>query len=93
LGLAKRPPLRRLQVPPSTPSGQVLLDFYCAELKLAIEVDGSHHSAIWMASYDDERTEMLQQHGIEILRIPNELLIRNSVEVEDLIRWAIQRRL
>ena len=60
------------------PIGRYVVNFYCAELKLAIEVDGRQHGNRLMAQYDDERTNALQEHGIEILRIPNELLIRDA---------------
>jgi hypothetical protein len=34
----------------------------------------------------------LQAHGIEIVRIPNELLIRDSPMVEEIIRFAMNAR-
>jgi very-short-patch-repair endonuclease len=73
------------------PIGRYVLDFYCAELKLAIEVDGQQHSANWMVDYEYERTNALRERGIEVLRIPNELLIRDGKMTEQLIRWAIER--
>src|SRR5438552_15824902 len=73
------------------PIGRYVLDFYCAELKLAIEIDGRQHDANWMWQYDDDRTRALQERGIEILRIPNELLIRDSVMLEARIRAAVER--
>ena len=72
--------------------GRYVLDFYRADLKLAIEVDGRRHSDRLMAQYDDERTNALQERGIEILRIPNELLIRDARMVEQCIRAAIESR-
>ena len=69
-----------------------VLDFYCAELKLAIEADGRQHGQILMAQYDDQRLLALQERGIEVLRIPNELLIRDSPMVETIIRHAIEQR-
>jgi very-short-patch-repair endonuclease len=74
------------------PIGRYVLDFYCAELKLAIEVDGRQHEDRLMAQYDDERTIALRQRGIEILRIPNELLIGDTRMVEQRIRFAIESR-
>ena len=73
------------------PIGRYVLDFYCAELKLAIEVDGKHHEELWMADYEYERTISLRKCGIEIVRIPNELLIRDPLMVEEVIRFAIER--
>jgi very-short-patch-repair endonuclease len=53
-----------------------ILDFYCPELKLAIEVDGGDHEMAWLSEYDDERSEPLSIRGIKFVRIPNALLIR-----------------
>src|SRR5688500_13596257 len=63
------------------PIGRSIVDFYCAELRLAIELDGSQHQAGWMAGYESERTRDLTRHGVRLLRIPNELLIRDSILV------------
>ena len=38
-----------------------------------------------------ERTISLRKCGIEIVRIPNELLIRDPLMVEEVIRFAIER--
>ena len=38
---------------------------------LAIELDGSQHYEQNQMEYDNERTEFLNQFGIEVLRIPN----------------------
>jgi len=48
-----------------------ILDFYCTELKLAIELDGGQHWEPTAASYDQRRTHFLQQHGIHVLRFSN----------------------
>ena len=47
-------------------------DFYCAELKLIIEVDGSFHSG--REEYDNERDSKLLNKGIQVIRIKNEEL-------------------
>ena len=69
-----------------------VVDFYCSELKLVVEVDGPQHRDRLTAQYDDERTNALRERGIEILRIPNELLIRDARMVEQCIRAAIESR-
>src|SRR2546428_13385229 len=71
------------------PVAGFILDFYCPELKLAIELDGSHHSTRWMSDYDTFRTTMLAKYGIEVLRIPNKFLMQDSHLVEQCIRVAI----
>ncbi len=49
--------------------GRFVLDFYCAELKLCIEVDGGIHKL--SPERDTERSQVLAQHGIQVLRITN----------------------
>ena len=72
-----------------TPIGRYVVDFYCAELKLAIELDGAHHKTDWMSEYDGDRSRYLEARGIRVLRIPNELLIRDSLLVGEQIQAAI----
>jgi len=74
------------------PLGRYVLDFYCAELKLALEIDGRHHETEWMGEYDDERTRFLRRRGIEVIRIANELLARDPELVAECIEAAIQSR-
>ena len=74
------------------PIGRYIVDFYCAQLKIAIELDGRHHSMAGMDEYDDFRTLYLRKRGIYVLRIPNELLIRDSLMVEEMISATINLR-
>jgi very-short-patch-repair endonuclease len=74
------------------PIGRYIVDFYSAELKLAIELDGRHHAADWMIDYQSARTEALRMLGIEVIRIANEFLIRDSESVSDFIKATIDRR-
>jgi len=75
------------------PVARYILDFYCPQLKLAIEVDGRHYQTSWMAAYDSERARELHLHGIEVVRISNILLIRDPLLVEEIIRAEIARRI
>ncbi|PRY10119.1 uncharacterized protein DUF559 [Pontibacter ummariensis] len=43
-----------------------IVDFYCHELGLAIEVDGCSHNDNY--DYDDQRQHELQQYGISFIR-------------------------
>ena len=52
--------------------GKFILDFYCAEKKLGVEVDGRIHDK--QKDYDSAREEVLAESGIDILRIKNEEL-------------------
>jgi very-short-patch-repair endonuclease len=69
-----------------------ILDFYCVELKLAIEADGKHHSRPDVFAYDDGRTCILNALGIEILRIPNEVLAFDPQLAVEMISIAIEAR-
>jgi very-short-patch-repair endonuclease len=73
------------------PIGPYIVDFYCADLMLAIELDGSQHQLI-LDEYDSQRTAYLRQQGLEVVRIPNEELIRDSQLVAEVIRAAIASR-
>ena len=68
-----------------------ILDFYCPELRLAIEVDGAHHADDYASEGDFFRDRSLERVGITVLRIPNELLRRDPVQAEAWIRNAIER--
>ena len=48
-----------------------IIDFYCAETKIAIEVDGSQHYDESEQSKDKERTAFLNGKGITVLRYSN----------------------
>jgi very-short-patch-repair endonuclease len=50
--------------------GVYVLDFYCDAAKLAVEVDGAHHTMGDNPSRDLERDTWFAAHGIETLRIP-----------------------
>ncbi|MDO4494127.1 MAG: endonuclease domain-containing protein [Clostridia bacterium] len=51
--------------------GRYIADFYCAEAKLVVELDGSQHFGEEALRYDEERTAFLSKYGIRVLRIPN----------------------
>ena len=46
-----------------------ILDFYCAEIRTAIELDGPIHEE--QRRYDETRTRILASHGIRVLRVRN----------------------
>jgi very-short-patch-repair endonuclease len=48
------------------PMGRYILDFYCDEKKLCIELDGSQHMK--SANYDSNRDAWLQTQGVRVLR-------------------------
>src|SRR6266496_3622399 len=54
------------------PIWRFIADFYCAEAKLVIEVDGDSHTSSDQEDYDKARTEWLEGRGYKVLRIMNE---------------------
>ena len=62
--------------------GPYVLDFYCPELRLCIEVDGEIHDLPENKEKDRERTIFLNQNRIEVIRFRNEEINEN---IEDVI--------
>ena len=56
-----------------------IVDFYCVEKSLAIEVDGSIHDT--QKNRDTERDNLLNCLGVNILRFTNESVIKNLADV------------
>ena len=50
------------------PLGIYSLDFYCAEAKLAVEVDGASHQSEEAKQYDLARDKWINEQGIRVLR-------------------------
>ncbi len=67
-----------------------VIDFYCPELKLAIEIDGSVHEKPDQKKYDEERQRYIKQYGIKFLRITNEELIGNPNKAFDKIESSLK---
>jgi very-short-patch-repair endonuclease len=56
------------------PIGPYILDFYCAEARLAVEIDGRSHWSAEQAAHDQRRDEYFRTMGIDTLRLGTELL-------------------
>ncbi len=54
-----------------------IVDFYCHEYKLVIEVDGEVHDDNELHQYDLGRTAELNRFGIKVIRFTNEEVISN----------------
>ncbi len=57
------------------PIGNFILDFYCSELQIAIEVDGDSHAG--NEAYDAARTDKLGEYGIRVIRYTNDEVLNN----------------
>jgi predicted helicase len=59
------------------PLGRFVLDFYCHEAKLCVELDGGQHAEPAQADYDRERTVWLNREGIRVIRFWNTDVFNN----------------
>ena len=65
-----------------------ILDFYCDELKLAIELDGGQHAE--QHTYDERRTRALEAQGIRILRFwNNDVLAQTEAALEGIYQATL----
>jgi very-short-patch-repair endonuclease len=57
------------------PINRFIVDFYCAKIKLVIEVDGNIHELPENKIYDIGRSQILNDFGIIVIRFSNEQII------------------
>lgn len=63
------------------PIANFIVDFYCAELKLVVEIDGDSHFTQGGRVYDEERTKILEGYGLTVIRFTNEEVLKNLAGV------------
>ena len=61
--------------------GKYVIDFYCTEIKLAIEADGDTHNSDDEIEYDRKRQSDIEIFGIRFLRIRDDDIFENIEEV------------
>jgi len=69
-----------------------ILDFYCHELKLAVELDGGQHNLEADQRRDARRDAYLAEHGIQVLRFWNNDVLRETEAVLEAIYAAVVER-
>ena len=67
-----------------SPNGPFILDFFCNDARLAIEVDGEAHSRGDRPERDAERDAWLQRAGVETLRIA---AVDVLSDLDAVLRW------
>jgi very-short-patch-repair endonuclease len=72
------------------PVGRFILDFWCAEAKLAVEVDGGIHDE--QQAHDAERSAVLELYGYEIVRFRNDEVLKDLPSVIQRIKTTISAR-
>lgn len=62
-----------------------IVDFYCSKARLVIEVDGNQHFTDDGIAYDENRTYVLCQHNIKVIRFTNSDIDNNFRSVCEMI--------
>jgi very-short-patch-repair endonuclease len=70
------------------PAGAYVLDFYCSQLRLSIELDGSQHGEAQHQVHDERRSAWLRSRGVTELRFWNNDVTQNLPGVLDAIQSA-----
>jgi very-short-patch-repair endonuclease len=74
------------------PCPPYVLDFYCAELRLVVELDGGQHYDEAGLQRDRSRTAYLQRQRLEVLRFSNLDVLQNLEGVlTELLHWIEAR--
>ena len=73
--------------------GKYIADFYSAEAKMVIELDGSQHYEENNVKKDADRTAFLKNYGLTVIRIPNNEVSRNFEGVCAYIDSAVKQSL
>ncbi|MBU4224165.1 endonuclease domain-containing protein [Patescibacteria group bacterium] len=71
------------------PLDNFIVDFYCSELMLAIEIDGDSH--VIRQEYDVLRSEKLKAYGIKVVRYTNNDVMFNIEEVYQDLKEKIKK--
>ena len=69
-----------------------IVDFYCHEYKLVIEVDGEIHNDEIASRYDLGRTEVLNNFGLKVIRFTNNQILCSLDSVIEKIQREIPKR-
>ena len=70
-----------------------IVDFYCHQAKLVVELDGSQHCEPENMEYDKKRTEYLRSQGLEVLRFSNLDIMRQFRSICEAIDIAVKRKI
>jgi very-short-patch-repair endonuclease len=70
--------------------GRYILDFYCVERRLCIELDGGQHGDT--VAYDERRDAWLNSQGVRVLRFWNDQVLGETEEVVEVIYRELHAR-
>jgi len=73
--------------------GRYIVDFYCPECRLAVELDGAPHFAPSVVEYEANRTKYLESHGIKVIRFENRAVHDQIEFVLETIRENLRQKI
>jgi len=68
-----------------------IVDFYCSQAKLIIELDGSQHYTEQGFAHDKERTKILESLGLRVVRFSNTDVDKNFNGVCQMINESVKK--
>ena len=71
--------------------GKYIADFYCSELRLVIELDGSHHYEENVFEYDKIREEFMKNLDIKTIRFNNLDVFKSLDEVMERVYFEVRK--
>lgn len=75
------------------PIDEFIADFYCHEVKLVIEIDGSQHFSDQGEKRDVFRTERLEGYDLQVIRFTNRQIDENFLGCCEFIDLVVEERL
>src|SRR5262245_52801173 len=72
--------------------GPYIVDFFCPEKRVVVELDGARHFGPAAGDYDDRRTRYLEERGIKVIRFENRRLYKDLEGVLEEIRRMVNER-
>lgn len=72
------------------PIGKYIADFYCHELLLVIEIDGSIHTIEKVKLKDKIREEFIKAQGLSVIRFTNDDVFTNPYLIEEELKSLLK---
>jgi very-short-patch-repair endonuclease len=72
-------------------AGPYVLDFYCPERRLAIEIDGGQYADLYGRQHDAHRDKYLKELNICMMRFSNNDVLQNIEGVGQRVKEELER--
>jgi uroporphyrinogen-III synthase len=85
-GILRNRETHRLKFRRQVPIDEYIVDFYCDEMRMIVELDGDVHETSEQKRKDERRDRRLNELGYTVLRIPNGLAINDPDQLREMVR-------